>query len=418
MHVVAQDARLHCRGDFGGAGGLGTVADNAAGGGDGVGNGVGNTVQVRAQQVGNARSRPGSGTDRAAEGGETSDAGFLVDGGQVGQAQSPVELLVADLQLLGVLDDGQGSGHALVAAAGVDDHGHFTAVHPGVGTGRCHGLGPDHDAALTVGLKQHTSDVGAVVPPKTFLGDGAVVLDLPIQNVLHVGDVHGFREVQDVPQIQAGAVGKTGLALALHRRIQEHLAVALDVDDIRVIVDDPDAGTVLPVENSDHDLKGQTVVDVLHGNGGALQIGAHLGDLLRGHVRDDLQLPGCVAAHDSGYRRRGNALHVVGIGNNHAFHVLDDAAAGTDGHPIGHLAQNLPGLRRAVGQGDGLGAAHGRHQLLLQNADIGAVIGIFFVHVCVSSFLPIITAEMSFLRGQLCVVEIIQKYNPLNTTSL
>ena len=412
MHVVAQDTCLHCRGDFGGAGGLGSVADNAAGGGDGVGNGVGNTVQVRAQQVGNARPGSGTGADRAAEGGEPSDAGFLVDGGQVGQAQSPVELLVTDIQFLGVLDNGQGSGHALVAAAGVDDHGHFTAVHPGVGTGRCHGLGSNHDAALTVGLQQDASDVGAVVPPKTFLGDGTVVLNLPIQNVLHVGDVHGFRKVQDVPQIQAGAVGKTGLALALHRRIQKHLAVALDVDDIRVIVDDPDAGTVLPMENSNHDLKSQTVVDVLHGNGGALQIGAHLGDFLRGYVRDDLQLPGCVAAHDSGYRRRGNPLHVIGIGNNDAFHVLDDAAAGTDGHPIGHLAQNLPGLRRAVGQGDGLGAAHGRHQLLLQDADIGAVIGIFFVHVCVSSFLPIITAEMSFLCGQLCVVEIIQKYNP------
>ena len=45
-----------------------------------------------------------------------------VDGKQVADEQRPVKFFLRDLQFPGVLDDRQGEGHPLVAAAGVDDH--------------------------------------------------------------------------------------------------------------------------------------------------------------------------------------------------------------------------------------------------------------------------------------------------------
>ena len=387
MHIVAQDSGLHRRGDFGCAGCLGSVADDAAGGGDGVGNGVGDAVQIGAHEVGDARSRTGSRTDRATEGGQPADAGLLVDGGEVRQSQSAVQLFVADLQLLGVLNDGQGSGHALIAGAGIDDHGHFTAVHTGVRACRCHGLGPNHHVVIAVGAKQDAADVGAVVAPQTFLSNGAVVLNLPVQHGLDIRDIHGFRKIQNIRKIQAGAVRQTGLALAFHGVVQQDLTVSFDVDDVGVVVDNAYTGGILAVVHGYQNLEGQAVVHVLHRDGGLFQVGAHLLSLLLGDAGDDLQLPGGITCHNACNRRGGNALHVVGVGHDNALDVLDDAAAGADGHPVGKCPQNLSGFGGAVGKRDGFRAAHGGDKLFFQNLNVGTVIGMILCHLMFSSFL-------------------------------
>ena len=134
------------------------------------------------------------------------------------------------------------------------------------------------------------------------------------------------------------------------------------------------------MEHGYDDLKGQIVVQVLHRDGGILQVGAHLPGLFFGDTGDDLQLPGGITCHDARHRRRGDALHVVGVGNDDALDVLDDAAAGADGDPVGQASQNLSGLRGAVGKGDGFRAAHGGDKLFLQNLNVGAVIGMILSH--------------------------------------
>ena len=81
--------------------------------------------------------------DRAAVGRQGADAGLFVDGHQIGDDEGAVELFLAAVQLLGVLDEGHRAGDALIAAAGVDDDRQLTAVHAGIRTGGCLGLGPD-----------------------------------------------------------------------------------------------------------------------------------------------------------------------------------------------------------------------------------------------------------------------------------
>ena len=119
---------------------------------------------------------------------------------------------------------------------------------------------------------------------------------------------------------------------------------------------------------------------MLHGDGGVFQIGPHPGNLLLADVGDDLQLFGRVSGNDTGHSRRGNALHVVRIGDNDTLDILNDAAAGANDHPVRHCAQNLTGFRRAVGQGNGFRAAHSGDKLLFQDPDVRAVIGILLVH--------------------------------------
>ena len=79
-HFVAEDARLHGEGDLAGAGGLGTVADDAGGHAEGVLQGMFDDVKRLAQEVGDAAARGAACADGAAIGRETTDAGLLVDG--------------------------------------------------------------------------------------------------------------------------------------------------------------------------------------------------------------------------------------------------------------------------------------------------------------------------------------------------
>ena len=103
-----------------------------------------------------------------------------MDGDQVAEAHGPQDLLLAGAHQLAVAPHGNGSGDALIAGAGADDHRHFAAVHAGVrpGGGPCTGLGLDIVAAL----KEGGADVGAPAVAQALLGDGGVAGDLPADN--------------------------------------------------------------------------------------------------------------------------------------------------------------------------------------------------------------------------------------------
>ena len=102
--------------------------------------------------------------------------------------------------------------------------------------------------------------------------------------------------------------------------------------------------------------------------------------LLRGDGCDDLQLPAGVAGHHACGGGCLDALSAPGVGDHDALDILNDIAAGGYGDGLRERAQQLPGLGGAEGDGDGLGAAHGRHQLLGQDAEIGRVTGIVLIH--------------------------------------
>ena len=375
VHVVAHDAGLHAGGDLGGAAGLGPVADDARDDGQRVDQGVGDGLVVRPLQVGDAAAGGAPGADRAAVGGQPADAALFVDGDEVGHRQGPVQPVLGDGQGLGVLDHRHRHRDALVAAARVDDHRQLAAAHPGVGAGGRLGDGPVADV-VAVELEHGGADVGPVVPQQALLRDEGVVLDLGVQHradVLEVaaaGKVQNIRDGQKVPAGQAVPGGGAALVAAggpglLHRHIQQDLAVLFDVDDVGVVLGDADGGGLLPGGQPDGDVEDLAVVHRFHLDGRHGQEAAHLRFLLFGHFGDHLQGAACLAAHDAGGRRGLDPLHPAGVGHDDALDILDDVVADSQPDLAGQSAQHLPGLGRRVGDGDGLGAAHGGDQLFV-----------------------------------------------------
>ena len=120
---------------------------------------------------------------------------FFVDGHQIGDDEGAVELFLAAVQLLGVLDEGHRAGDALIAAAGVDDDRQLAAVHAGIGAGGGLGFCAVGDIVAVSG-QQHPPDVGAVVAQQALFCNGVVVADLPFQQVCHVPQVGGLGKVQ------------------------------------------------------------------------------------------------------------------------------------------------------------------------------------------------------------------------------
>ena len=215
---------------------------------------------------------------------------------------------------------------------------------------------------------------------KALLGDSHVALDLPVQQLLYVGDIHRLGEVVDVRHGQQRAVGEAALVVGLHGQVQKNFPVALHADNVGVVVGNADLGCALPLCQGNLDVKDQVAVQELHPDGVVLQIGAHLLLLLRRHLGDNLQQQLRLSGHYPGGGRRLDAVEPAGVGHHYALHVFDDVAAGLHHHLVGQFAQQLPGLGRAVGDGDGLGAPHGGHQLLLQNLEVGVVLYIRLVH--------------------------------------
>ena len=118
-----------------------------------------------------------------------------------------------------------------------------------------------------------------------------------------------------------------------------------------------------------------------HHNGGILQKGTHTGNLFRRDGSNDLQFSGRITSNNARNSSSGDALHVVGIGYDDTFDILDNTAAGTDDNLIRHRPQRFPGFGSAVGQRDGFGTAHGRDKLLPEDAAISSVFQIVFGHV-------------------------------------
>ena len=112
---------------------------------------------------------------------------------------------MGDAQLLRVDDHGDAGREALVAAAGVDDHGQFAAAHAGVGAGGRPRLGAVGHAVAVRG-EQHAADVGAPLAVQPLARDGHVAGDLAAEQLLDVVQVHRAGKLDDLLDGEAAAV--------------------------------------------------------------------------------------------------------------------------------------------------------------------------------------------------------------------
>ena len=255
------------------------------------------------------------------------------------------------------------------------------AVHAGIGAGGGLGFCAVGDIVAVSG-QQHPPDVGTVVAQQALFCNGVVVADLPFQQVCHVPQVGGLGKVPDVLHVQQAAVGA---GVLLHGLVQQghlvqHHAVLLDAADVGVVVRDAHPGVVLPAALGDDDVKHMPLLGVLDGDGHRLQIVPDGRLLFLADLRDDLQLLLGGTGDDACRHRRLHALQVPGVGHDDAFHVLDDAAAHLQLHAVRQHPQHLAGFCRRIGQRDGLGAAHRRDQLLLQDLHISLIARVVAFH--------------------------------------
>ena len=98
---------------------------------------------------------------------------------------------------------------------------------------------------------------------------------------------------------------------------------------------------------------------------GGLEIILNVLFLLGSHLGDDQQLVGGVACHDAGGSGGLQAVHAVGVGDDDALYIFNNVAADADLHPLRPSGQLRRRQGRRIGNRNRLGAAHGRHQLLL-----------------------------------------------------
>ena len=240
-------------------------------------------------------------------------------------------------------------------------------------------------------LPEDLADVGPPGVGHALLGDGVVVVDLPLDDFPHVLDIAGVRKVHNGLHRHAAAVRQApGRVLGHHgSRLQQGLAVLFNQDDVGVIVRNAQAHGVLSGGEGNDDVEDHVPRRGGHPNLVAGQIGLDLLLLGVAHLGDDLQNLSRVSRHHAGGGGGLDALQSAGVGHHDAFDIFNNVPAGLHQNPVRQTAQDLPGLGGTVGDGDGLGAAHGGHQLLPQDLYKVVIALIGFVHVFPPSvFLP------------------------------
>ena len=295
-----------------------------------------------------------------------------MDGDEVRHHERAVEHLLRDAQLLGIDNDRQRRRQPLIAAAGIDDHRQVAAVHARVRPGRGVGLGAVVDAHA-VRLQQDAADIRAVIPAQALLGDGPVVVDLPLKRLLHVGNVHLVCKGDDLLDRQQTAVGCVLAAGLLIVLVKLHDVVFLDADHVRVVSRDLNGRAVRPRRDAHLNVEHVVLVRAPDGKGRLPQIGAHCVHLLRCKTREHLQLRVSIVSHDARRRGRRNAALTVRIRHDDALDIFDDVCTRKHLDRFRQRTERLAGQRRAVRHGDRLGTAHGGLQFLFQDRDIFAI---------------------------------------------
>lgn len=358
VHLQAENGGVDCGGDFGGAGGLGAVADHAADDRKGVDDGVLDHRAVLREQIGNAGAGCAAGGHRAAEGGQLADGGLFVNGAQVGDSQRTLQRFVALAVFPGVFDHGQGDRQALVATAGVDDDRHLAAAHARVAARGGKGARADSDV-MTIGLQQRAADIGTPAGTQPLVRDGRIALNLPADHAVQILDFKTIGELADATDIKQAVIRLRLLRADGHVVAEARAAVKQDLLDVRMALADVHGGVMGSGVHGHLHVQQVAFVHAFHADGGVHQKLLDFGVLrfvdAGQHLKRAVLVAGDDACGDGGL----DALQTAGVRNGHAFDILDDVAADTDKNALGHIAQlgSRPG--GAVCQGDRLGAAGG-----------------------------------------------------------
>ena len=266
----------------------------------------------------------------------------------------------------GVLDDGQRHRHALVARARVDDHGQRAAAHARVGPrGRT-----DAHARRDVGRvhgEDRAADLASPVAAQALFGHGGVAVDLALKQGLHTLKIDLTGKRADVGHGKTAvdflAVGVVFLVVSI---ALDRLAVAGDVDDVGVAVAQRDRSGVARARHLHDDEEVRHALDKLDLAEALRDEGLGTLDDLGRYRLEDLELTVGVAAEKTEHGRDLDALEAARVRHDDALDVLDDVAAAAHDHVLDGLAKRATGKRRAIGQGDGLGAAQCAHELFAE----------------------------------------------------
>ena len=360
-HDGGEDGGGYAGGDLQGATGFGAVAYHAGEVGYHVLHGVGDLSVVAAHQVGDAATGAGGGNDAAAEGGESSEALFDVDDGQVAEHEGADELFFGLACFFGEDQYGQGGGDALVAAARVAHDGYHGSGHAGVASAG--GIGEDvredavaHDFVF-VASAQHFAQAVSVVGAEGGFGGGFVEAG-GLEDEADFVQRGGLGEVVDGAQGQGGGVG-FGLGVGGGGAVEQDLSVALDALEAGVSAADDGRGLVVARAAGGFDV--QLLVDVFfQGDADALLVDELLAFVhgLGRAVFEHLQL--VVRPPDEGAQGDGDgqAYHAR-AGDADAHGVLQNVGAEAGGDAFGAAAQGLGGAGHAERHGHRFGTADG-----------------------------------------------------------
>ena len=285
-----------------------------------------------------------------------------MQGNKIGYQQRTIKLIFRRVQFPRVFDHRQGSRHALIAAARVDNDRHFAAVHPRIGTG-CRSS-PRADAhVVAVGAEQRPADVCAVITAQALRRDGAIIADLLREHVAHIVQLRGFGKVINIMDIQE----RPPFVLPAFGRmpVQKDLSVFFNADDIRVFVDRTHKRMMLTLPHEDGYIENVIRVGGQHLDGCCRKIRAELHFCLRTHARDHfISLVRLAAQHADGSRCL-QALPPLCVGNDNAFDIFDDISARLHLDAVGDFPEHIACFCGAVSDGDRLRTAHGREKLFL-----------------------------------------------------
>ncbi|MPM40445.1 hypothetical protein SDC9_87086 [bioreactor metagenome] len=120
-----------------------------------------------------------------------------MDGDKIGQYQRAAELIPRNTQLPRVFNHRNRNGNALVSAARVDDNRQVAAAHPGIAAGGGFGTRAVINV-LSEAAENDAADVGTPVAVQPFLRNGAVIFDLPPNDLANVVQVDSVGKLHDV----------------------------------------------------------------------------------------------------------------------------------------------------------------------------------------------------------------------------
>ena len=329
-------------------------------------------VKPPAVEIADTRAGAAARTGGAAIGRQTANAGFQMDCYQIGHHQRPIQRLLGHSHLPGIDNHRDGRSHALIAAAGVDYNGQLTAAHSRIGACRRPGLGPVLNA-VAIGFQQNLADGRAIAAVHSRLGNGHIVVDLPLEDLLHIGNLHLVGKLNDMRHIQQLPVLRCLHHIVLKGHIHQHGIILLHTHHIGMVADDPGIGAFLSMIGRHLNVKGAVGGGFRDLNLHLLQIFVQLLQLLLGDAGDDLQLLIRITAANAHRHSDLQALPPAGMGHNHGLYVLDDIAADAEDHPLRQRAQRLSRQCTGIGHRNGFGAAHSRDQLLFQDIYIGVI---------------------------------------------